>query len=128
MMNFSKDSVFNLKQIEKEEINKNVFALLLDGEEIISGYKTIRDQVVFTTKRIITVDVQGVTGKRQELFTLPYSKIQYFGVQTVGFAELIPDAELALFFSNGNKAVFEFKGHCDILEIGKIISAYTLAE
>lgn len=127
MIDFSKNAVFNLQKIDNNQINKNVFALLIDGEQIISGYKTVRDQVVFTNKRIITIDVQGITGKRQDLFTLPYSKIQYFAVQTVGFAELIPDAELALFFSNGMKANFEFKGKCDILEIGKMIGQFTLA-
>ena len=126
MIDFSKNSVFNLKKIPIEQMNNNIPALLLEGERIIGVYKTIRDQVVFTDKRIITIDVQGITGKRQELFTLPYSKIQYFGVQTVGFAEIIPDAELTLFFANNMKASFEFVGKCDILEIGKIISKYVL--
>lgn len=126
MLDFSKDAVFNLKKIPDENMNKNVSCLLIENESVIGVYKTIRDQVIFTNKRIITVDVQGITGKRQEIFTLPYSKIQYFGVQTVGFAELIPDSEMALFFSNGLKAVFEFKGQCDILEIGKTISEFTL--
>ena len=126
MIDFSKNAVFNLKQIDNSEINKNVQPILIDGETIIGAYKTIRDQIVFTNKRIITIDVKGLTGKKQELFTLPYTSIQYFGIQTVGFFELIPDAELALFFNNGMKANFEFKGKCDILEIGKIIGTYVL--
>lgn len=126
MLDFSKNAVFNLKKIPDSDMNKNVNCLLIENESVIGVYKTIRDQVVFTNKRIITIDVQGIMGKRQEFFTLPYSKIQYFGVQTVGFAELIPDSELDLFFTNGMKAVFEFKGQCDILEIGKTISRFTL--
>ena len=54
------------------------------------------------------------------------SQNSIFCVQTVGFAELIPDSELALFFNNGMKANFEFKGDNDILEIGKNISKYVL--
>lgn len=126
MINFSENAVFNLQKIDNSKINNNAVAILINGEEIIGVYKTVRDQVIFTSKRIITVDVKGITGKRQEIFTMPYSNIQYFGVQTVGFAELIPDAELSLFFNNGLKATFEFKGQCDILEIGKLISEYTL--
>ncbi len=126
MINFSEDSMINLQKINNTDINKNVEALLLDGENIIGVYKTIRDQIVFTDKRIMTVDVKGITGKKQEIFTLPYSKIQYFGIQTVGFAELIPDSELALFFNNGLKASFEFTGNNDILEIGRTISKYAL--
>lgn len=126
MMNFSKDAVFNLTKIDNDKLNKNVAMMLVDGEEVVGVYKTVRDQVIFTDKRIITVDVQGITGKKQEIFTIPYNKIQYFGIQTVGFMELIPDAELELSFNDGMKAHFEFRGKCDIREIGKMISKYTL--
>ena len=126
MINFSENKIFKLHKIKNENNNKNVQALLLENEKIIGIYKTIRDKVIFTDKRIITVDVQEVTGKKQEIFTLPYSKIQYFGIQTAGFGELISDSELAIFFNNGLKANFEFKGNNNILEIGKIISKYTL--
>lgn len=126
MISFSENSMVNLQKIENKDINQNAKALILGEEEIIGVYKTIRDQIIFTNKRIMTVDVKGITGKRQEIFSLPYSKIQYFGIQTVGFAELIPDSELAIFFNNGLKANFEFKGNNDILEIGKNISKYTL--
>lgn len=126
MINFSQNSIINLQKIDNRQINDNVKALILPDEEIIGVYKTIRDQLVFTNKRVLTVDVKGVTGKRQEIFSLPYSRVQYFGVQTVGFAEFIPDSELALFFNNGLIANFEFKGKNDILEIGKNISKYIL--
>lgn len=126
MIDFSKNTAFDLTPIPEKQINPGVQALLLDGEQILSGYKTIRDQVVFTNKRIITIDVKGITGKRQEFFSLPYARIQYFGVQTPGFAELVPDCELAIFFSNGMKASFSFKGQCNILEIGKMIGQYAL--
>ena len=102
---------------------KNLF---IDGEYIIGAYKTIRDQVIFTNKRIITIDVQGITGKRKDFSTLPYSKIQYFSVQTPGFAELVPGCEMELFFTNGFVAKFEFKGNCNIIELGRIISGYVL--
>lgn len=127
MIDFSKDTAFDLKPISEDQINQGVYSLLIGGEKILSGYKTIQDQVVFTNKRIITIDVKGLTGKQQEFFSLPHSKIQYFTVQTVGFAELIPDAELAVFFSNGMKANFAFKGQCNILEIGRVIGEYVIS-
>lgn len=126
-MDFSENSVFKLKKINVSDVNKNVAKLLLPDEQIISAYKTIRDQVIFTNKRIIPIDVHGLTGTKQEFFTLPYSKVLYFGVQTPALVELsIKDAELALFFANEMKVVFEFKGDSDILEIGKMISQYVL--
>lgn len=126
MINFSNNAVFNLKPIDEKEVQKDVSNLFVDGEHILGAYKTIRDQVIFTNKRIITVDVQGITGKRKDYSTLPYSKLQYFSVQTPGFAELIPDCEMELFFTNGFVAKFEFKGNCNIIELGKTISGFVL--
>ena len=126
MISFSQDATFNLQRIESGKLNKNVAALLAEDEHVIGVYRTIRDQVVFTNMRVITAEVQGMTGTRQEIFSLPYCHIQYFGIQTVGFAEVIPDAELALYFNNGLKASFEFQGSSNILEIGRMISRYSM--
>ncbi|MCD7761692.1 MAG: PH domain-containing protein [Lachnospiraceae bacterium] len=129
MIDFSKNAIFNLKPISVSEVQQEVSNLYVANEVTLSAFKTIRDQVVFTNKRIIAIDVQGITGKRKEYSTLPYSKIQYFSVQTPGFAELIPDCELELYFSNNEKkVVFEFKGNCDIISIGRSISEYVLAD
>ncbi|MBQ2801690.1 MAG: PH domain-containing protein [Lachnospiraceae bacterium] len=126
MINFSNNSVFNLKPINASEIQSDVSNLFVSGENVIGAFKTVRDQVIFTNKRIITIDVQGITGKRKDYSTLPYSKIQYFSVQTPGFSELIPDCEMELFFTNGFRAKFDFKGDCNIIALGKIISEYVL--
>jgi hypothetical protein len=72
------------------------------------------------------VDVQGITGKRTSLSSMPYSKVQFFAIQTPGFVELVPDSELFLTFTNGFVASFEFKGNVDIGVIGRIISEYVL--
>ena len=100
--------------------------ILINGEEIIYAFQTIRDQLVMTNKRIISIDVQGLTGKRKSFSTMPYSKIQYFAIQTPGFAEVVPDSELFLMFSSGFTATFEFKGQVDIGVIGRMISEYVL--
>ena len=126
MINFNKDSVFNLKPIEISEVRDEIGSFLIDGEEMLAAFKTIRDQVVFTNKRIISIDVQGITGKRKSFATLPYSTIQFFEVQTTGFIEIFPDNELFIQYANGFTAKFEFKGKVDICKIGKIISQYVL--
>ena len=91
------------------------------------AFQTVRDQLVFTNKRIIAIDVQGITGKRRSYSSMPYSKIQYFSIQTPGFAELIADCELFIMFSNSFTAKFEFKGNVDIGKIGRMISEFVLA-
>lgn len=125
-VNFNQNSVFNLKPISNDAVRGEVQGLLIGGEEVLYAFQTVRDQLVFTNKRIISIDVQGITGKRKSFSTMPYSKIQYFSVQTPGFVELIPDSELFLMFANGSTATFEFKGQVDIGAIGRMISEYVL--
>ena len=125
-INFNQNSVFNLKPINVDSVRGEVRGLLIGGEEVFSAFQTVRDQLLFTNKRIISIDVQGITGKRKSFSTMPYSKIQYFSIQTPGFAELFPDSELFIMFSSGFTAKFEFKGQVDIGAIGRLISEYVL--
>lgn len=127
-INFNKGSVFNLRPIDISEIRQEIQKMLISGEDILCAFKTIRDQLIFTNKRIISIDVQGITGKRKEYTTMPYSKIQFFSVQTPRFGEIISDSELYIMFANGFDAKFEFKNSkVDIIgEIAKTISNYIL--
>lgn len=125
-VNFNQNSVWNLKPIRVDAVKGEVNGLLIGGEEVVMAFQTVRDQLIFTNKRIIAVDVQGITGKRKSFSTMPYSKIQYFSIQTPGFGELIPDSELFIMFSNTFTAKFEFKGGVDIGKIGRMISEYVL--
>lgn len=126
MINFNKNSVFNLKPIDVSEVRADVSGLLVGGEDIVAAFKTVRDQMVFTNKRIIAIDVQGITGRQKSFATLPYSRIQFFTIQTPGFLEVFSDSEMEIMFSNGFTAKFEFKGNVDIGKVGRIISEYTL--
>jgi len=119
------DSNFlNLKAIGMDEIRAEVFDLLVDGEQPAAAFKTVRDQVIFTTKRIFVVNVQGITGKKTSYFSYPYSKIQYFGVETAGLLDI--DSELVLAFSNGAKLSFDFRSSVDIRKLNTLISNYVL--
>ena len=82
-MEFRDKPMENLIRLQEKDICKNARALLLDGESIVGAYKTVRDQVIFTTHRIIMVDMQGVTGTRQQIFVLPYRKVLHFGIQAL---------------------------------------------
>ena len=125
-INFNGNSAWNLSPINVAEVRDEVNGLLINGELILSAFKAVRDQLIFTNKRIIAVDVQGITGKRKSFSSMPYSKIQFFTVQSPGFMELVPDSELFVMFSNGFTAKFEFKGGVDIGAIGRMISQYVL--
>ena len=125
-INFNQNSAWNLKPIDVSAVRSDVTGLLINGEEIAAAFQTVRDQLVFTNKRIIAIDVQGLTGKRKSYGSMPYSKVQFFSIQTPGFMELFPDSELFLMFSSGFTAKFEIKGNVDIGKIGRMISEYVL--
>ena len=124
MIDFERDTVFKLKQVDYTDGEKLVGPLLIEGERVVSAYREVRDCVVFTNKRIITVNVQKMTGKKKDFTSLPYSKISVFSVETSGVFDL--DSELDMWFSGLGHVRLEFTGRSDILEIGKIIASYAL--
>ena len=71
-INFNQNSVFNLRPIETNAVRAEVQGLLVQNESVIYAFQTVRDQVIFTNKRIIAIDVQGLTGKRKSFTTMPY--------------------------------------------------------
>lgn len=120
MIDFSNGSVFKLKRITGDSVEKDVAPLFISGEQIIGAYKAIRDYVVFTNKRVIAVNVQGMTGKKKDFTTLPYSKVQSFSIETAGVLDM--DSELDLYFSGLGHVRLEFSGASDIIRIGQMIS------
>lgn len=119
------DSNFmNLKEIPLKSIRAEVTELFISGEEAIQAFQTIRDQVIFTDKRVFVVNVQGITGKKISYFSYPYSKVLYYGIETAGLLDI--DSELLLTFSNGTRLQFDFRSNVDIKKICAYISKYIL--
>ncbi|MFT6195650.1 MAG: hypothetical protein ACJASU_002579 [Cognaticolwellia sp.] len=122
MIDFNNKDFFKLKQ--DTNYAEKVSALLLDDEQIVDSYKTMRDGVVFTNKRIIAVNVQGITGSKIDFTSLPYKNIVAFSIETSGTFDL--DSELEIYFSALGKVKFEFSGQSSMLAISKMISSYLL--
>ncbi len=121
-MEFRDKPMQNLIRIKEKDICKNVQALLLEGETIVGAYKTVRDQAVFTSHRIFLVDMQGVTGTRQEIFVLPYKKVLHFGIQTAGFGDPLQTSELTVCFADEHEAKFGFIGQQELFAVANAIS------
>lgn len=119
MIDFKNGSYVKLSKTNNDAA-KDVLPLFVQGEEIIGTYKALRDYVVFTNKRIIAVNVQGMTGKKKDFTNMPYSKIQVFSIETAGVLDL--DSELEVYFSGLGLVKFEFSGNSDIVAIGRQIS------
>ena len=117
-------SLLNLKAMDMKSIRPEIINLLVNDERIIAAFKTIRDQVIITTKRIFVVNVQGVTGKKTAYFSYPFSKVQYFGIETAGLLDI--DSELILTFSDGTVLQLDFRDSVDIKQINQVIAHYIL--
>ena len=122
MIDFQNASFVKMKQ--DNGLVPLVQPLLVAGENIIGAYKAVRDGVVFTDKRIIAVNVQGVTGKKKDFTSLPYSKVTAFSIETSGVLDM--DSELELWFSGLGKVKFEFTAQCNISQIQAMIASYAL--
>ncbi|MGG5171861.1 PH domain-containing protein [Pseudarthrobacter sp. J1738] len=81
-------------------IPNDVAELLVPGEEPVAAYKTFRDSAIFTTKRLIVRDAQGMTGKKVEVYSLPYSAINMWSSENAGTFDF--DAELELWTRAGH--------------------------
>ena len=113
-----------LRKVKDDDFGKIINDFLIDGEYVVGAYKSVRDGVVFTNKRIITINIQGLTGKKQDYTSLPYSKISAFSLETAGVFDM--DAELTLHMSGVGRVKFEFTGNTDVKDICLQISKYAL--
>lgn len=97
---------------------------LIDGETIELCYKSMRDWLWFTNKRIIAYDVQGLTGSKKEYKSIPYSKISAFSVETAGAFDF--DGDFKVWVSGMGCFAVKFAGKIDIKEVGRFLASKTL--
>ena len=124
MVDFNNASYLKLRPVNDHAFAATISPMFVAGEKIIGTYQSIRDGVVFTNKRIITINVQGITGKKKDFTSLPYSKIQAYSVETAGVLDL--DSELELWFSGLGKIKLEFVANANVAQICKLISEQVL--
>ncbi|MFK3676922.1 PH domain-containing protein [Microbacterium sp. NPDC090218] len=97
----------------------DVQALLVQGEQAVTSFKTFRDSATFTTKRLIVRDAQGITGKKVEIYSLPYSSILMWSSENAGTLDW--NSEVELWTKAGHIKVKLSKG-ADVRRIDSLIS------
>jgi hypothetical protein len=115
----------NASEIDSGELQAEFEKVLAPGERIEKAYKLIRDLFIFTDKRLILVDKQGVTGSKIEYHSLPYRAITHFSIETGGHFDL--DAELKVWVS-GSSTPFQktFNKRLSIYEVQSVLASYVL--
>lgn len=93
----------NASEADASEINAELSEVLADNEQVMHAYKMVRDLYVFTNKRMIAIDKQGVTGKKVDYLSIPYKSIVQFNVQTAGNFDT--DCELKIWVSGQGKSI-----------------------
>lgn len=115
----------NSREVNVKELQADLDVLLIPGENVVRGFKIVRDLFIFTDKRLILIDKQGITGKKAEYHSIPYKSISHFSVETAGSFDM--DAEMKIFIS-GNMTPFEreFRRGTDIQGVQKTLASFVL--
>lgn len=114
----------NANTINAATAQAEMAQVLIEGEVVEHAYKLVRDLIVFTNERLILVDKQGVTGKKVEFLSIPYTKISFFSVETAGTLDL--DAELKISVSGGGVFSKTFGKGVDINDVQRVLARYVL--
>ncbi len=113
----------NASNVDKKDIMKDYEQLFVNGEEVNVAFKVIRDLFIFTDKRLILVDKQGLTGKKTSYHSIMYKSISHFSVETAGTFDM--DSELKIWISGNLEPLVSknFKKDSNIFEIQKVLAA-----
>lgn len=116
----------NASQKDNEKVERQLVDILIPNEQVELAFVLIRDLIVFTEKRLILVDKQGVTGKKTSYKSIPYRSISRFTVEKSGHFDL--DAELKIWVSSAMEPaeVLQFKSDDNVVEIQQALAAAVL--
>ena len=116
----------NAGTVSQEDLQKDYGKLLISGEEIELGFKLIRDVFIFTNKRLILVDKQGVTGSKTEYKSITYKSISRFSIETAGTFDL--EAELKIWVSSEQTPSIkkQFNKSVNVYDVHNVLATHVL--
>jgi hypothetical protein len=116
----------NAGVVAPDKLEADYAQLLTEGEKIEVGFAVFRDTFIFTDKRLIIVDVQGMTGRKIEYLSIPYSSVTKFSVETAGRFDL--DAELKIWVGSDLDPIKKkFNKKVNIYDLQKVLAGFTLS-
>ena len=116
----------NAGAVNQETLVKDYGKLLINGEEIELGFKLIRDTFIFTNKRLILIEKQGITGSKVEYKSIIYKSISRFSVETAGTFDL--EAELKIWVSSETNPsiVKQFNKAVNVYDVQNVLAHHVL--
>lgn len=117
-LGITKDRVKSIPVTQTEIPNE--YKALFQNEEVIGCYKGIRDLIIFTDIRIVSIDVQGITGKQKVIVTIPYTHICEMTIETSGYLDI--DTDLILRTTAGTVMAYSFRNGKDVIRIQNYVA------
>ena len=114
----------NASEVDGDKLQQELADVLVAGESVDSAYKVLRDTFVFTNKRLILIDRQGLTGKKVEYLSVPYKSIVSFAVETAGTFDM--DSELKIWISGQGVLQKTFSKGSNIVKVQQSLAKYVL--
>lgn len=116
----------NAGAVSSEELKRNFGQLLIANEEVELGFKLLRDTFIFTNKRLIIIDIQGLTGSKTEYLSVAYKSISRFSVETAGTFDL--EAELKIWISSETHPSIKkkFNKSVNVYEVQNVLAYHVL--
>jgi hypothetical protein len=113
----------NASKVDAGKANADYARILGNGEQIEHAYRLVRDAILFTNRRLILIDKQGVTGKKVEYLSIPYKSVVRFSVESAGHFDL--EAELKLWTSGMSTPIQKtFSKAVSIYEVQALLAEY----
>ena len=115
----------NLSWIFYQEIPvpHDVQELLINGEVSERAFRTVRDVAIFTNKRLIVKDVQGLTGSKVEIYSLPYSYVHMWSTENAGMLDFTSEVEL---WTRAGNIKIQLKRDINIRTFERLLAEYIL--
>lgn len=116
----------NAGAVDKEKLRADYAQLLTPNEQVEVGFKLVRDTFIFTDKRLILVDQQGLTGRKTEYLSITYKSISRFSIETAGTFDL--DAELKIWISSEQQPSIsrKFNKSVNVYEVQQLLATHVL--
>jgi hypothetical protein len=112
----------NASRVDPRAAAQEYGRLLAQGEPVHAAYQLVRDAILFTDRRLILVDKQGLTGRKVSYQSVPYRSITTFAVETAGTFDL--DAELTVTLSGGLGFTKQFGKGVDVYEVQALLATF----
>lgn len=117
-------SMLNMVFVEQLSSNpKEILDMLIQGEEVVASFKSVRDYGALTNKRIIYFDKQGITGKKIEIYSIPLKSILMFSSENAGLIDLTTEFQI---WTKIGTMKMSFSRKCDIHKISQFMAEYIL--